>query len=79
MLSSPDLAKYSLGDLIGHFGLQETLKDLHPARQWHDALYDATASALLLEHLIKSLNISNLSLDLLLHPDLTAWRALRPT
>ena len=74
----PHLDQFSLGDLIRHLDLAGKIDAIHPDRRWHDALYDATASALLLEHLVNSLKLSGQSLYLLLHPDLSAWRALRP-
>lgn len=73
----PDLTSHALGDLCNQLGLTDSVKKAHPDRHWHDALYDATASALLLEHLISSLALAEKSLDLLLHPDLSAWQALR--
>ena len=75
----PGLAKFSLGDLIEHFELAQTIEAVHPDRRWHDALYDATASAILLDHLITSLSLRDKALDLLLHPDLSIWKSLRPT
>ncbi len=75
----PGLSSFTLGDLCSHFDLVTKLDAIHPARRWHDALYDATASALLLDHLIKSLNLVGKPLDLLLHPDLSQWKALRPS
>tara|TARA_B100000927_G_C16472760_1_gene472225 strand:- start:2471 stop:3097 length:627 start_codon:yes stop_codon:yes gene_type:complete len=75
----PGLAKFSLGDLIEHFDLTKRIGAVHPDRCWHDALYDATASAILLDHLITSLSLRDKALDLLLHPDLSIWKSLRPT
>ena len=75
----PGLAQFSLGDLIEHFELTQRIGAIHPDRRWHDALYDATASAILLDHLITSLSLQDKALDLLLRPDLSAWKSLRPT
>ena len=75
----PGLAKFSLGDLIEHFDLTKRIGAVHPDRGWHDALYVATASAILLDHLITSLSLRDKALDLLLHPDLSIWKSLRPT
>jgi len=75
----PALDQFSLGDLIEHFELAQTIEAVHPDRRWHDALYDATASAILLDHLITSLSLRDKALDLLLHPDLSKWKSLRPT
>ena len=73
----PDLPSFALGALCEQFDLVPRLDEIHPGRRWHDALYDASASALLLDHLIGSLGLAEKPLDLLLHPDLSAWQALR--
>lgn len=71
----PGLTSYGLGDLCREFGLVPALEKTHPGRRWHDALYDATASAHLLAHLVSHLELTEKPLDLLLHPDLSAWHA----
>ena len=73
----PGLVSYSLGDLCRELGLVSALDETHPGRRWHDALYDASASAYLLAHLVASLDLADKPLDLLLHPDLAPWRAKR--
>ena len=73
----PGLDSFALGDLCDHFGLAASVTEAHAGRQWHDALYDASASALLLQHLVSELSLLEKSLDLLLHPDLSAWHSLR--
>lgn len=73
----PRLDSYALGDLCDRFALTGPLGDAHPSRRWHDALFDASASALLVGHLVTALDLGDKSLDLLLHPDLSAWRDLR--
>ncbi len=49
----PGCPSYALEDLIGTLGLKQRVENLCPARQSHDALYDAVASAMLLEHLLE--------------------------
>ena len=44
---------YALGDLVVMLGLQQRVDELCPGREAHDALYDAVASAMLLEHLFE--------------------------
>ncbi|MCH2063726.1 MAG: 3'-5' exonuclease [Roseibacillus sp.] len=73
----PELPSFALGDLCEQFNLVSRLNEIHADRRWHDALYDASASALLLDHLIGSLGLVEKPLDLLLHPDLSTWQALR--
>ncbi len=46
-------ASYALEDLIVLLDLKSRLDQLCPGRDAHDALYDAVASALLLEHLLE--------------------------
>jgi DNA polymerase-3 subunit epsilon len=62
----PSLPSHRLGDLIAHFQLQNTLSQLCPNLAWHDALYDATASLILLRHLIQQARWEALSLEMLL-------------
>jgi DNA polymerase III subunit epsilon len=50
----PDLPSHRLGDLVDALGLHSELAHACPGLQWHDALYDATASLVLLRHLIKA-------------------------
>jgi DNA polymerase-3 subunit epsilon len=62
----PSLPSHRLGDLIAHFQLQDTLTPLCPGLAWHDALYDATASLILLRHLIQQARWETLSIEMLL-------------
>lgn len=48
----PGLPSYALGDLLGALALLPRMDGLCPGREAHDALYDAVASAALLEHLL---------------------------
>lgn len=49
----PGCASYALEDLIGLLDLKPRIDLLCPNREAHDALYDAVASAMLLEHLLE--------------------------
>lgn len=73
----PELDSFTLSALCDRFALSAVVGANHPERQWHDALYDASASALLLQHLVAELKLAEKSIDLLLHPDLSAWQSLR--
>jgi len=73
----PGLDSFALGALCDRFELTNSVTAAHPERRWHDALFDASASALLLQHLVTELDLLDKSLDLLLHPDLSAWHKLR--
>ncbi len=46
----PDLDGHSLADVAGALGLVERTRQFCPGRDWHDALFDAFASALVLEY-----------------------------
>jgi DNA polymerase III epsilon subunit-like protein len=46
----PDLAGHSLAEVCDAMGLTARAGEFCPGRDWHDALFDAYASALVLEH-----------------------------
>ena len=48
----PDLPNHSLGELIRKLGQEETLTEICPDLTWHDALFDAAASLVLLRELL---------------------------
>lgn len=73
----PELKSHALGDVCSHFSLTEKISQLVPDKTWHDALYDTVASLVLLEHLISSFQLEESSIDLLLHPDNSAWHKRR--
>ena len=49
----PGLEDYSLSSLCGALGLTCSVEALLPARRWHDAMYDALASLLIVRFLVK--------------------------
>jgi DNA polymerase-3 subunit epsilon len=49
----PGCASYALEDLISLLNLKQKVDRFCPGRGAHDALYDAVASAMLLEHLLE--------------------------
>jgi DNA polymerase III epsilon subunit-like protein len=49
----PGCPSYALGDLVAMLDLSEEVEALCPERDAHDALYDAVASAKLLEYLLE--------------------------
>ncbi len=73
----PDLPDHSLSFLCESRGLAPILAAHHPGGRWHDALYDALASLLLLEHLIADHDLAGRPLDSLLRPDTAGWHRLR--
>lgn len=73
----PGLGDHTLGGLCTALALTDRVRQLVPERNWHDALFDAAASLVLLEHLVSSLSLFDQSLDVLLHPDTSAWHQSR--
>ena len=73
----PELPSHALGDICEVLQLTKKVNQLIPNKQWHDALYDATASLILLEHLIQTFKLTKSNIETLLHPDTTEWHRLR--
>jgi DNA polymerase-3 subunit epsilon len=73
----PELADHSLGALCHAHDLTATIGALVAMRSWHDALFDAVASLVLLAHLIDSHALMDQPLASLLNPDTSAWHARR--
>ncbi len=73
----PDLPDHSLGALCEVLGLAESIRVLVPAKSWHDALFDAVASLVLLAHLIETHALADKSVESLLHPDTSRWHGSR--
>ena len=62
----PGLPDHSLSAIVSAFGLAGAAGTACPSRTWHDALFDATATALLLRHLLSLPGWETLSLGALL-------------
>ncbi len=73
----PELPSHALGDLCEQLQLTVKVTELVTKGTWHDALYDATASLVLLEHLICTFELGSADLQVLLKPDTRQWRSLR--
>ena len=69
----PDLPDHSLGALCEHHALTAEIRLLVPLRSWHDALFDAVASLVLLSHMIKELTLAKHPVECLLQPNTSAW------
>jgi DNA polymerase-3 subunit epsilon len=61
----PDAPSHSLGDLIKSLDLEAEIRAICPSLSWHDALYDAVASLVLLRFLIRERLPPNTPLDLI--------------
>ncbi len=61
----PDFSSHKLSHLCDTLTLTPTLTQICPNRTWHDALFDASASLVLLFHLIEVLKLENEDLTML--------------
>ncbi len=75
--SVPNARKHSLGFFCEDVGVAEKVRDLVPGRSWHDALFDAVASLVLLEWAVTRYALEDLPLTALVVPNTTAWARLR--
>jgi DNA polymerase-3 subunit epsilon len=73
----PELPTHSLGDLCRFHQLTACIQSLVPARGWHDALFDAVASLVLLAHIIETHALIDQPGETLLHPDTSSWHQRR--
>ena len=69
----PDLPDHSLGALCESHGLKDRIRTLVPEKSWHDALFDAVGSLVLLEHLIEALSLADPHVESFLRPDTSVW------
>lgn len=75
----PDLPDHSLGALCESQGLTPAIREIVPEKSWHDALFDAVASLVLLARIIDSHQLADAPMDSLLHPDTSLWHHRRRT
>ena len=61
----PGLTVYSLSEVCEAMGLAARAREFCPGRDWHDALFDAFASALILEHCLALPGWENVSIEAL--------------
>ncbi|GAA5496845.1 exodeoxyribonuclease 10 [Rubritalea halochordaticola] len=73
----PEISDHSLGAICQTHNLHHSVGKIVPDRTWHDALYDAAASIVLLEHIINTFELHNSPLSSLISPDTSAWHRLR--
>jgi DNA polymerase III subunit epsilon len=69
----PHAKSHQLEALVGDLGLAPTLESLFPGRSWHDALFDAAGSLMILRHLLALPDWQNLSLHELQQAHPKAW------
>lgn len=58
-------------------GLTPAIRLAVPEKSWHDALFAAAASPILLQHLIDALRLHSHPVAALTHPDTSTWHRLR--
>jgi DNA polymerase-3 subunit epsilon len=75
----PDMPDHSLGALCEAHALTPTIREIVPTKSWHDALFDAVASLVLLARIIESHDLADAPMDSLLHPDTSLWHQRRRT
>ncbi len=73
----PDLPDHSLGALCENHDLTDSIRALVPSKSWHDALFDAIASLILLERMIAELEMLDLPIECLVQPDTSVWHQSR--
>ena len=73
----PQLPSHSLGDLCIALNLEAKVTEHVPDKTWHDALYDAVASIILLEKIIVDFSLTDESISHLENPDTRIWHKLR--
>jgi len=73
----PELPDHSLGRLCESLGLDRHIRAIVPEKSWHDALFDAVASLVLLRHLISTCALHSHPVAALVNPDTSAWHKLR--
>jgi DNA polymerase-3 subunit epsilon len=73
----PELPDHSLGALCGQKNLTEKVRAIVPGKSWHDALFDAAASLVLLEHLVDELPLADLHAEHLAKPDTSVWHRMK--
>jgi DNA polymerase-3 subunit epsilon len=73
----PELPDHSLGALCTQRCLTEKVRSIVPGKSWHDALFDAAASLVLLEHLVDELPLADLPAEHLARPDTSVWHRMK--
>lgn len=73
----PEMPEHALGPVCDALGLTTQVRDSVPGKSWHDALFDAAASLILLNHLIDVLDLHAAPVGHLTSPDTSSWNRLR--
>lgn len=73
----PDLTDHALGTVAARLGLEAAVREACPSLDWHDALFDATACAVLLRHLLAAPEFKGATVGQLLQLDPAAYHGRR--
>lgn len=73
----PCLKSHSLSQLCDALHITDEVRVLVSGKTWHDALFDAVASLVLLRKAIQSLNLEEYPIEELLRPNTSNWRRSR--
>lgn len=73
----PSWDDYSLGGICTRLGLETRIREWVPNKTWHDAVFDAAASLVLLETLIQAWGMEDEPVERLLQPELATYRRSR--
>lgn len=73
----PELPDHSLSALCDSLGVTDRIHAIVCGRTWHDALFDAVASILVLETAINTLELHDVALASILQPDTSPWHRSR--
>lgn len=73
----PELPDHSLGALCGERKLTEKVRAIVPDKSWHDALFDAAASLVLLENIIDEFSLTDMPVENLAKPDTSIWHRMK--
>ena len=73
----PEQPDHSLGALCVSQNLTVAIQKIVPAKSWHDALFDAVASLVLLERIVQLHSLADAPIESLLHPDASIWQKSR--
>lgn len=76
-IAYPDVSSHQLSDLLAILNLKERTDRLCPGREAHDALYDACASAVLLEHFLALPGWENATVEHLMNARPESYHRLR--
>ncbi len=73
----PTLLDHSLSGLCDTLDLSSKVSDLVGERSWHDALFDAVGSIVLLDRVLNEFDLADSPLCVLEKPDTSQWHRLR--